>query len=367
MPIPHAAADGTSVEVSFSDAECAALRSDIGAACEGTHPVQQQAEALIAWGEAEAVDVQWHHTPWAAGRGRRVRWADESPGELWVVGDLHGDLLSLEATLAAIDALAAPGAQTVFLGDYIDRGPFSAEVVLRLLERLREAPRTTLCLAGNHDTALTWQHGAGRFSARCWPAEYAEGLNDPGTASWRHRLGRLAIDWFDAMPRAVFCRSGLAMVHAGIPQRDLWPDLLTSRDAFERPEALRDFAWCRATRMPRKDAYRGGFEAEFGYRDFADFCAWMAEGPIGWPVQTMITGHEHVPDRVHRWPRTDPYALWTVCGLSWRAGEVLGTYARSPVIMRVRGSECVPHRLVLPTSLLEEVVVRAAYEPAVPA
>lgn len=52
---------------------------------------------------------------------------------IYAVGDVHGRADLLEALLARIDAdlAARPIAQwvQVFLGDYIDRGPYSGEVL----------------------------------------------------------------------------------------------------------------------------------------------------------------------------------------------------------------------------------------------
>lgn len=66
------------------------------------------------------------------------------------VGDVHGNL---DALRGIIDALSAyEGLHTVFLGDYVNKGPCSAEV-LELLLRKQERGEVTL-LAGNHETAL---------------------------------------------------------------------------------------------------------------------------------------------------------------------------------------------------------------------
>jgi serine/threonine protein phosphatase 1 len=49
-------------------------------------------------------------------------------GSIYAIGDIHGCLDKLEDLLSRIDA--RPGRdQLVFLGDYIDRGPSSCEVV----------------------------------------------------------------------------------------------------------------------------------------------------------------------------------------------------------------------------------------------
>ena len=70
--------------------------------------------------------------------------------EIAFVGDVQGNLGALRGLC---DVLAVRrGLHTVFLGDYINKGAQSAEVIQELLTYSR-AGRTTL-LAGNHEVAL---------------------------------------------------------------------------------------------------------------------------------------------------------------------------------------------------------------------
>ena len=65
---------------------------------------------------------------------------------LYVIGDVHGRLDLLDRVIAAIHRDVeehGPGALTVTLGDYIDRGPTSRGV----LDRLRQPVSDTLCRA----------------------------------------------------------------------------------------------------------------------------------------------------------------------------------------------------------------------------
>ena len=76
---------------------------------------------------------------------------------VYAVGDIHGRLDLLDAALARIEADidARDPAQNilVFLGDLIDRGPSSAQVVERLRTYRRPAVRTVF-LSGNHEEVL---------------------------------------------------------------------------------------------------------------------------------------------------------------------------------------------------------------------
>lgn len=72
---------------------------------------------------------------------------------IYAIGDVHGCADLLERVLLRIDAHQAANpanrAVEIFLGDYIDRGPASREVLDRLIAR-GEA-RETIFLKGNHE------------------------------------------------------------------------------------------------------------------------------------------------------------------------------------------------------------------------
>ena len=79
------------------------------------------------------------------------------PGfRLYVIGDIHGRADLLERLLGRIEADVSqrPGAEIlyVFLGDYVDRGPASKDVIERLLTLSEE--RRVVCLKGNHEAFL---------------------------------------------------------------------------------------------------------------------------------------------------------------------------------------------------------------------
>jgi serine/threonine protein phosphatase 1 len=70
----------------------------------------------------------------------------------YAVPDLHGRYDLLEAALGAIEHDAESGT-VVFLGDYVDRGPQSRQVVERLIAGPPPAWRW-ICLKGNHEDML---------------------------------------------------------------------------------------------------------------------------------------------------------------------------------------------------------------------
>ena len=109
-------------------------------------------------------------------RSRRVR-GEAKPAipagyRVYAVGDVHGRLDLLDELLARIDAdsQAREPAKTVktiviFLGDLIDRGPSSAEVIERLRTYRRPGVRPVF-LTGNHEEVLLrLLRGEGQFLA----------------------------------------------------------------------------------------------------------------------------------------------------------------------------------------------------------
>lgn len=76
----------------------------------------------------------------------------------YVVGDIHGRADLLELLLGLIDAhIGGTGTSNptlVFVGDYIDHGPDSAETLARLRELTRDFPQSVVCLMGNHERML---------------------------------------------------------------------------------------------------------------------------------------------------------------------------------------------------------------------
>ena len=73
-------------------------------------------------------------------------------GRTFAIGDIHGDLAALQLLFERLPTLATDDT-VVFLGDYIDRGPKSAEVVAWVRDFIATTPAKTVALRGNHEDA----------------------------------------------------------------------------------------------------------------------------------------------------------------------------------------------------------------------
>jgi serine/threonine protein phosphatase 1 len=172
---------------------------------------------------------------------------------IYAIGDVHGRADLLVELLARIDTdlKANPIAQSiqVFLGDYIDRGPHSQEVLDRLIARRRR--HSMLYLKGNHETYIAqvlsdpsrladWKRAGGIYTLFSYGVplsvtedpraeqNVAEAFNQALPESHRRFLQGLALS---------FTCGDFFFAHAGVrPGVPLWQqrqqDLLWIREDF---------------------------------------------------------------------------------------------------------------------------------------
>jgi hypothetical protein len=274
---------------------------------------------------------------------------------VFFVGDIHGDLLAVETVLHYLLLQAEHGEApiAVFLGDYIDDGPNSADVCLRILERAMLDPASTCLLPGNHDLAL--QLDGSRFRSDVSPSDFSDWLNDQPAASPSQRLGALLPGFFQRLPRVLFFPNGLFAAHGGFPHTDLL-EQIRSKDDLESESCLQDFVWTRAhPRARRKLPNRTSKGCQFGWEDFDRFCE-VASTALGRPVQTMVRGHDHVDGGWSDYPAYPRPALTTVNALSHRLGREVGDeYVKPVCLVRYRLGEPIQvHRLHLEDGFVRE-------------
>lgn len=292
----------------------------------------------------------------AADRAIRVSAVDYGV-PLWIVGDLHGDLLALEAALAVIREHASQGAagapRIIFLGDFFDDEGLGLEVLLRVFELIAEAPQLVCVVAGNHDEALSYD--GGRFASSVAPSDFADFLNANLVHEWIERAGKLAVRLIAQAPRALFLPDGLLVSHGGFPLADLHARLAETGD-WNDPACLSDFVWVRAhPKARRKLPNRFSRGSQFGYEDFADFCSLSAR--LGRPVTHMVRGHDHVEERYAIYPAYRTHPVLTTVALSRRLNrEQFGSHERAPTVARVvENALAQVHRLHIPADMIREI------------
>jgi hypothetical protein len=278
----------------------------------------------------------------------------DSSNPLWIIGDLHGDLLALEAALAAIGhGHTDETANIIFLGDLFDDEGLGLELLLRVFELILAAPDRVCVVVGNHDEAL--KYDGNRFASSVSPSDFADFLNANLAHEWIERAGKLAVRLFAQAPHALFLPDGLLVSHAGFPLSDLHARLEESGD-WNDPACLSDFTWTRAhPTARRKMPNRFSRGSQFGYEDFGAFCD--LAGRLGRPVTHMVRGHDHVEERYAVYPAYKAHPILTTVALSRRLPrEAFGPRERVPTIARyVEGALPQVYRLHIPADIVDAV------------
>ena len=123
-----------------------------------------------------------------------------------IIGDVHGHYDTL---IALLESVAPKGDdQVYFLGDLIDRGPKSAEVVDFVMKHKYH------CLRGNHEAMLLDVVGKGKVSLQLYQGWLYSGGHATVT-SYDSKIPQEHIDWLKNLP--LYMDLGdIWLVHAGI-------------------------------------------------------------------------------------------------------------------------------------------------------
>jgi serine/threonine protein phosphatase 1 len=179
-----------------------------------------------------------------------------SGSRVYAIGDVHGRADLLHEAFRKIDShrdsYPIDNAVEVALGDYIDRGPSSFEVIELLSTRVRSG---TICLKGNHEEFLleflkdpavlnVWQHCGGLETLRSYgleapPNPTAKDQEDLA-ASFADRLPAQHHNFLTALPLSLTL-GDYFFVHAGVKpgialSNQRAQDLLWIREEFLRHE-----------------------------------------------------------------------------------------------------------------------------------
>ncbi|MDC0716978.1 metallophosphoesterase family protein [Nannocystis bainbridge] len=213
--------------------------------------------------------------------------------ELIVLGDLHGCYSCLKAAVHQsnffekvrrfkADPENNPDVRLVLLGDYIDRGRFSYNGVLRtILNLFLAAPDHVFVLRGNHEYYIEYQ---GKVYGGVRPAEAINTLTPHLGADV---FGRF-LDFFDAMPNMLLFDQML-FVHAGIPRDSLVAEKWTDLASLNREDIRFQMLWSDPSRadMVPDELQKASARFAFGRLQFRKFMQ-----RIGCNV--LVRGHEKV-------------------------------------------------------------------------
>ena len=163
-------------------------------------------------------------------RGRRNRQIEvelqrtlDEGGNVWAVGDVHGYADTLLALLDSLNLSSRD--RVVLLGDLVDRGPRSCEVI----RIARENPQIFSVL-GNHEEMMlnsfdvdtietmtaqqtNWFYVGGRATNQSYIDEFTNSQGDIDDFDLRMRVGK-DLAWLDSLPHHIVL-DDFRLVHAG--------------------------------------------------------------------------------------------------------------------------------------------------------
>jgi protein phosphatase len=162
----------------------------------------------------------------------------EPTGEALVIGDLHGDLESLISILQTsgfTQKLAShKDATLIFLGDYGDRGPYSAEVYYTILKLKLAFPKQVVLLRGNHEGPEDLM-----ASPHDLPKQFQARFKDNGSEAYSK-----VRELFPYLYNAVLVEERCLLVHAGLsPNINSIQDLARAHLTHPEQDFLEDLLW----------------------------------------------------------------------------------------------------------------------------
>ena len=216
-------------------------------------------------------------------------------GRFFIVGDLHGNIVDLVRIIKYV-GLPTQEKNIIFLGDYVDRGEFSMEVVIFLVALKMIYPKSVYLLRGNHEFGhLNSTYGFKDIIKRAYSEEIYDLFN---------RL-------FANLPIAALIGNHTFLVHGGISEQLVD---LSQLDAIKKPsndfartpyrKLVMDLMW--SDPSPEYSGYGPTNRGEghfFGEKALSDFLERNQ-------LVRVIRGHQFVPRGVEQFA-SNLYTVFT--------------------------------------------------------
>lgn len=159
-------------------------------------------------------------------------------GEALIIGDLHGDLESLIEILNSsgfLTKLSRDAASTmIFLGDYGDRGLFSAEVYYTILRLKLSHPKQIILMRGNHE---------GPEDLKASPHDLPCQFQAKFGIEWE-KAYRETFNLFGCLYNAVFVEERYLLIHGGLPiQAKTLENLAYAHTRHPKESFLEEMLW----------------------------------------------------------------------------------------------------------------------------
>lgn len=131
--------------------------------------------------------------------------------KLIVVGDIHGDIESLNRILEKSDFYDSDKI-LICLGDYADRGIHGVEVYECLFSLLEKYTDRIVLLKGNHESYIKLNE---EIIPTFSPCNFLDELKEKYRSVWKKKLGEF-YDFWDKLPLAAILPGNYLFVHGGV-------------------------------------------------------------------------------------------------------------------------------------------------------
>ncbi len=219
---------------------------------------------------------------------KMTEWVlEKSPDKPFVIiGDLHGDLESLRKILSRIyeNSLRKNELNIVFLGDYVDRGPYQVETITSVLLLKSIYPERITVLKGNHEPLP---------QLIPYPHDFPDILR---TRYGYVKGGELYDEFmkiFQLLPAVLHVKKEAIMLHGGLPTETFKKEVtiysyFTGRFPEEQRKVIEEILWNDPieSNMDRIPSPRGA-----GYLFGRPVTEWVARK---FKVKAVFRGHEPV-------------------------------------------------------------------------
>jgi hypothetical protein len=231
--------------------------------------------------------------------------------ELTIIGDLHGCYSCLKAVLTQTDVLrkiaeyernpgSAPCPKLVLLGDYIDRGMFSYQGVLRsVLQLYAKYPDHVYVLRGNHEYYL--EHEGNVYGA-VRPSEAMSTLKPHFSVEVFQHYVRL----FEAMPTSLLFEKFL-FVHGGIPKDSTLKNTYRDLSSLNEWDIRFQMMWSDPSAA---DVIPASLQDQSARFPFGKLQCQAFLQRIG--CHTLFRGHEKVDEGFRQTYAEDAFSLFTI-------------------------------------------------------
>jgi diadenosine tetraphosphatase ApaH/serine/threonine PP2A family protein phosphatase len=189
------------------------------------------------------------------------------PEKLAIIGDIHGDLKSFIKVLYDIhfeEFLVNPNNKVIFLGDYVDRGSNSIDVLYYVCYLKRQYPNSIILMRGNHEAPVEFPF---------FPHDLPDKIIERYGICWGKLIYiKKILRFFRLLTLATLIQNQLFIVHGGLPTEDgstidFKRSLASAQENHIHDRILEEILWNDPLRSPdRRDWIHSkrGFGRLFG-------------------------------------------------------------------------------------------------------